>query len=552
MGDANSALAAGRAALEQSRFADAAAAFQSALNSGGSKPDALAGLSAAAWGQGRVAEAHKHALAAYELAPRAIGTLMALAPPAIRQQDTASVQACFAYLTQAPPATGEHLITFWAARLADQHCFAEAAVVYRALIDAATPTYKRSIQYAEYLIKAFRPETALPVLEHALRLSDNPSGAHALMAQCAIQLGDLARARQAALNAIARDKGCIPAYASLAEVDPKAIEPRMYADLEAAGARTDLPGGDRGRALLALAHALESAGDYDAAFARFREGNAHVREGLEKAGRGYDAARMEQMLAALKEVYSPAFFARAHPASGRGEGLIFIVGMPRSGTTLTDQIVASHSRAASVGENTAIQRIAQRFLAALKPGEDAAAALDREAGALAELYYKSLPAHTDFIVDKLVTNFWNAGFIRRLFPAAKIILMRREPMDVCLSIFRLSFLDTLSFACDLDQIAHFHSIFARTVSHWDATIPDWALTVQYETLVEDFEPQVRRILDHCGLPFEEACLKFQENKRPVFTLSAAQVRKGVFTSSRERWRKYEKHLAPLKAALGRD
>jgi hypothetical protein len=183
--------------------------------------------------------------------------------------------------------------------------------------------------------------------------------------------------------------------------------------------------------------------------------------------------------------------------------------------------------------------------------EDAETILARHGEEWRRLYRQSLAnaAGADFIVDKALMNFWSVGLIANLFPDARIILMRRDPMDVCLSILRLNFLQFYAFSNDLEETAHYHRCFENMCAHWLAALPGKIKIVEYEALLEDFEARVSDMLAHCGLAMEPGCLAFHENKRPVFTLSAAQVRKGVDKSARGRWRRYERHLGALKAAL---
>ena len=155
------------------------------------------------------------------------------------------------------------------------------------------------------------------------------------------------------------------------------------------------------------------------------------------------------------------------------------------------------------------------------------------------------------IVDKMVHNFWSVGLINLLFPGARVLIMGRDPMDVCLSIFRLSFADANAnaFSNDLDDIAHYYRAFDRICAHWQKVFPETTKTVQYEDIISDFDTTITDALSFCGLEMEDACRNFHKNKRAVFTLSAAQVRKGLYKSAAGRWRAYEKHLDGLKRAL---
>jgi tetratricopeptide (TPR) repeat protein len=544
----------GDASVEMERFAEAADAFRRALELDANNVRALNGLAAAALGSRDPKTAFACAKRAHALAPAAAASYLALGPAAICVQDASTIDACFAFLGKANAATSAYLQTFWAQSLAYLDKFDYAAGIYEPLARAAPNKFDRLFTLAYYLLRAHRLDEAKASIDALAALAPDAAQPYDLLAEWALQVGDLQMSTTAARRAIDRDKTRASAYLTLAKNEPAEISDAEVAILNSLLHEPRLSAPSRFAAGLALGLALEHRRDYDAAFAAFSTANGVERAASISAGAGYDPGRTEAQVALTKRLFPAESFAGSSPGPDRGGGLIFIVGMPRSGTTLMDQILASHSRVESVGENPGMTRLFDAFLEeARESNDDAETILARRADEWRALYRLALGGadeRADFVVNKALMNFWSVGLIVRLLPDAKIILMQRDPMDVCLSIFRLNFLRFYSFSNDLLETAHYYRCFEDICAHWRAALPEKIKTVEYETLLEDFEAQVAAVLRHCGLEMEPGCLAFHENKRPVFTLSAAQVRKGVNQSARGRWRRYEKHLGPLKAALG--
>jgi tetratricopeptide (TPR) repeat protein len=302
---------------------------------------------------------------------------------------------------------------------------------------------------------------------------------------------------------------------------------------------------------MALAKEYEDLADYPHAFAHYVKGKA-----AGKASRHYDFASDEAIFDALQAAVpqTPSYesgFATDEP--------IFIIGMPRSGTTLIERIVSSHPDVFSAGE-------LQNFAMAYKFGtrSDTDEMLDLSTIALAsrvdwrevgEAYLGSTrPAtgHKPRFIDKLPHNFLYAGFIAQALPKAKIICLRRDPIDTCLSNFRQLFSAQASYygySFDLLDTGRYYVLFDRLMAHWRKVLPGRILEVQYETLVDTQEASSRRIIDFCGLSWNDACLSFENNPAPVNTASAVQVRAPVYRSALKRWKKYEPDLGELIALL---
>jgi tetratricopeptide (TPR) repeat protein len=301
---------------------------------------------------------------------------------------------------------------------------------------------------------------------------------------------------------------------------------------------------------IGLHHALgkycDDLGEAEAAFEHHRRGHELARRSRPPYDRAATTARVTRTLSAFDrhalEELRPAGLATERP--------VFVFGMPRSGTTLAEQILASHSQVHGAGEVLFWQFAADAEYAA-PPRERAAtvAALGRRYLELLE----GLPAAAARVIDKLPSNFKNLGLIHAALPQARFIHLERHPLDTCLSIYFQGFTAAHAYAADLDDLAHYYREYRRLMAHWRHTLPPGALLeVRYEALVEEPETWSRRMLEHIGLAWEPRCLEFHRTERPVLTASNWQVRQPIGKSSIGRWRRYEPFLGPLRAALGGD
>lgn len=302
----------------------------------------------------------------------------------------------------------------------------------------------------------------------------------------------------------------------------------------------------------ALGRALASHGARDTAFGHYAAGNA-----IAHASTAYDVAGDERLFARLQETFTADLLQR--PAHGDPDPRpIFILGMPRSGTTLVEQILASHSAVAPGGERRDLANVVQQVRLSAQPSlafPDWVPALGADDEArIGRAYCRRLPApphgepHT---TDKMPANFRLIGLIRRVLPNARIIHVQREPADTCLSCFFQNFTNGNAFAFDQTALGRYYRAYDALMAHWRAVMPaaGW-LEVRYEDLIADPETQVARLLRFCGLAWESACLTFHQTDRPVMTASMRQVRQPLYTSAVGRWRGYTPFLGPLFQALG--
>jgi len=312
---------------------------------------------------------------------------------------------------------------------------------------------------------------------------------------------------------------------------------------------------DRYHLCFALGKAFEDRGDLGEAWTYYARGNALKREESR-----YRPEIIETNTRRQIEVCTAGFLAEREGAGDPSPDPIFIVGLPRSGSTLIEQILASHSQVEGTQELPDIQGIVVDL-----QGRDPDLDDPRYPASLAELSRDDLrrlgerymastrvyrPTGRPLFIDKMPNNFRHIGLIHLILPKARIIDARREPMACCFSNLKQLFAQGQEFTYSPEDIARYYRTYLELMRHWDAVLPGRVLRVQHEDVVDDLEGQVRRILDYCGLPFEQACVDFHQNRRSVRTPSAEQVRQPIFRDSLDQWTRFEPWLGPLKAALG--
>jgi len=304
----------------------------------------------------------------------------------------------------------------------------------------------------------------------------------------------------------------------------------------------------------ALGKAYEDRENYEQAFRFYDEGNKQ-----KKAESRYDADQITEEFELQKQVCGPALF-KVHASSGySAPDPIFIVGLPRSGSTLLEQILSSHSLVDGTLELPNILSLAHRLRRGL-PDISVSGYPEilphLNAGQLAEFgraFIEDTRIHRQgapFFIDKMPNNFRHIGLIKLILPNAKIVDARREPMACCFSGFKQLFAEGQEFTYSLENIGQYYRDYVQLMKHWDQVLPGYVLRVQHEDVVADLEGQVRRLLEFCGLPFETACIEYHKTERNVRTPSSEQVRQPIFTDALEQWRNFESHLQPLKDALG--
>ena len=368
-------------------------------------------------------------------------------------------------------------------------------------------------------------------------------------------VGRLREAVDAYRRAISLAPGLGDAYWSLANLK---VAPLTAADETAMTgqlSRSDLAEDDRLHLHYALGKALEDRGDADGAFAHYAAG-----AGIRRASVPYDAQILTDLTTRSKALFTTPFMAARAKAGSPRPGPIFIIGLPRSGSTLIEQILASHSSVEGLMELPDIGIIAEGLIALDAQADDSAypqmiASLSAsDLAALGEHYIERTRVHRKtgrpFFIDKMPNNFRHLGLILLALPHARVIDARRHPLGACYSAFKQHFHQGQNFTYDLEDLGRYYRDYVNLLAHFDSVAPGRIHRVIYEDLVGDTEGEVRRLLDHCGLAFEETCLRFYENDRAVRTVSSEQVRRPIFREGLDQWRRFEPWLGPLKAALG--
>ncbi|MEI7038254.1 sulfotransferase [Fulvimonas yonginensis] len=367
--------------------------------------------------------------------------------------------------------------------------------------------------------------------------------------------GRLAQAVAAYRRSLALQPSFGEVWWSLANLKTFRFQAQDLAQMRAQLARPDLAEEDRLHLEFAMGKALEDQDEYADSFRHYARGNA-----IRRAQLHYRAEDTSARVRHIRARYTREFF---RSRSGMGSGArdpIFIVGLPRSGSTLIEQILSSHSQVEGtmeLPEITSITRLlrGQGGPDSALPYHDALAALDGEGlRALGEHYLAATRIHRKTgaprFIDKMPNNFMHLGLIHLILPNAVLIDARRHPLACGFSGFKQHFARGQSFSYSLEDLGRYYRDYVALMAHFDAVLPGRVHRVFYERMVEDTEGEVRRLLDHCGLPFEEGCLRFFENDRPVRTASSEQVRRPIYREGVEHWRHYAPWLGPLEQALG--
>ena len=311
---------------------------------------------------------------------------------------------------------------------------------------------------------------------------------------------------------------------------------------------------DRIQICFALGDAYERRSEYAQSFEFYRRGNA-----LKQPTTYHDPRHLQVRIDSQIEACTEELFARRAGLGCDAADPIFVVGLPRSGSTLIEQILSSHSAVDGTMELHNVLNLAKRLRGRDEPNQPPR--YPRILNEIEDDYFRRFGEQfmedtrvyrgtAPYFVDKMPNNFFHLGLIKLILPNAKVIDARRHPMACCFSGYKQLFGEGQEFSYGLEEIGNYYRQYVKLMDHWEAVLPGFVLRVQHEDVVEDLEGQVRRILDFCGLPFEQACVDYHQTERSIRTPSAEQVRQPIFRTSLEQWRHYESWLDPLKEALG--
>jgi tetratricopeptide (TPR) repeat protein len=435
-----------------------------------------------------------------------------------------------------------------------QHRYNEAREAYEAVLAVNPADAPTLINLAATLQASGRVHETPALFQRALAVAPNLPEVHVGLGGVLHLEGRTAEAEAAYRHAISLAPNNAAAYRGLSGLSIDSLTAHEVAEIGRLVETGSLTEEDHVGLLFALARIREVNGDHDGAFELATRGNKLVRRTL-----NFDADSNDAYLQACERVFSKDFFAARPWGGSDSQAPTFIVGLPRSGTTLVEQILAAHPRVAAAGEVVEMPDIARdlpKLAGVDQPYPLGVPALD-QAGArkLADrylAYVHELGAEGERITDKLPFNFRLLGLIALLFPRSRVLHCRRDPRDVAVSCYLLNFLRPISFTYDFEDFGRYHRAYERIMAHWKRVLPIPMLDVQYEELVGDQEGGTRALLEFCGLEWDDRCLQFNEVERPVWTASTLQVRQPMYSSSIGRWRRFEKHLEPLIRALGHD
>ncbi len=400
-----------------------------------------------------------------------------------------------------------------------------------------------------------RYDEALCGYREALRLRPDHVPALASLGAVLEEMGDFAGAERASRDALQLDPGHAGSLAQLATMLRGKLPDADLAALGLLAAGPGLTHGKRAGALFGLAQVLDARGDHAGAARHLHRANSLSLAERSRRGQGYDPAEHDRFVDDLIATCTPEYFERVRGWGLDSERPVFIVGLPRSGTTLTEQILACHSRVYGAGEQSLAALAFRSLPAALSRPDPPVASLGRldgpVAGRLAREYLDRLAAldgRADRVADKMPDNYLHLGLLATLFPSARFIHCRRDLRDVAVSCWMTNF-RSIRWANDFDHIGSRFLAYRRLMEHWARVLPVPVLEINYEETVSDLEGVARRLVAWCGLDWEPGCVAFHEGMRPVRTASAAQVRQPIYRHSLERWRHYEDALRPLFSRL---
>jgi tetratricopeptide (TPR) repeat protein len=408
--------------------------------------------------------------------------------------------------------------------------------------------------YATTLVGLGQHEQALEIYRELLVDAPQAPDLHLSVAHTLKTLGRTSEAIESYKLAAAARPDFGDAYWSLANLKTYTFSDDQIATMRDAESAESTQLEDRYHLCFALGKALEDRAQFQESFDYYSRGNE-----LKKSESNYRVSVIGRNTRDQIRVCTPELFDRFRGAGNPSPDPIFIVGLPRSGSTLLEQILASHSLVEGTHELTEVQRAVLELSGREMTDEDS-----RYPAALAELTPADLRRLGDqymadtriyrsekpFFIDKMPNNFRHIGLIHLMLPNAKIIDARREPMACCFSNFKQLFASGQEFTYSLEDIAYYYRTYVELMDHWDAVLPGRVLRIQHEDVVDNLESNVRRILNYCGLPFESACVEFHKTQRSVRTASSEQVRQPIFRDGLDQWRHFEPWLDPLKRALG--
>jgi len=487
-------------------------------------------------------------------APHDEVALRMLADVLLRREDQDEAERCLRKCLALAPG-------YAAARLDLAHVlYAQQRIVeLLPMVERLLASQPDNVEYLSFKAAALRlvgrNDEAIALMEGVVATHPDNDQAWVLFGNLLREVGQQTRAIAMYQRALVARPGCGRAYASLANLKTFRFDRGDIQAMRDQLARSAMDDEDRLHTEFALGKALEDAGEFAASFEHYARGNA-----LQRALIFYDPRAVTAEIHRHVALYTAGFFAERRGWGSLQRQPIFIVGVPRSGSTLLEQMLASHSQVEGTHELSDIAAIAFQLWSDSSGAErlnypQPVAALDQRGIEACAAGYLSRtqpyrPLGRPHFVDKMLGNFGHIGFIHLMFPHAAIIDVRRHPLACGFSCYKQLFIRGQKFSYDLRELGLYYRDYITLMEHFDSVLPRPVHRVHYEQLISDPEGELRKLLDYCGLPFEEQCLRFYENPRVVHTISSEQVRQPIYTESVDQWRHYEAWLGPLREALG--
>lgn len=581
--EAASAIAEGRAAEKAGRLADALASYKRALAAAPADPEArracsglLARIGAERQAAGRLQQAADAFDSALMLDDRNLGYALQLArllmalknPPAAHhvlahaerlapnEHAVASLQADvarmlgdwpelervalkLAEMTKSDPAAWRTV----ANARAQQGRYGPALEAFEKAIDEKSPSAEDLVELARLALQALDFPHAEKALGEAERVASRSPGVLATKALLFTYQGKTQQAEEYCLRCLEIDPGFIQVYPQLSALRKGRLTPSEEEPLKALVRNESASLAARATAGFVLAHSLDARGEVDLAFSEYERANSLSASRARAEGLVFDAGGADAWTAHIIKTFRGA----QAKLTSSGPTPIFIVGLPRSGSTLIESVLEAHSKVASAGEAPMLPPMFNAWLKA-RGIENDGVLTEEERGRFVKTYLAGAPTDAAYFTDKNLLNIEAVGFAAQLFPSARFVNIRRNPLECGLAIYRQDFLKFWTFTTDLKSIGRRYTQYARLVDHWERNYPERFMTVQYETFTDNFEAEARRLVAFCGLEWEDACRDFQKAERVAATISAAQVREPVRRAA-ARAEAYSKYLGPLREAL---
>ena len=557
--------------------------FKQAISRDGEQASAYSGLAISLAQLGRPEEAEAAHQQFLNLSP--VDRALDDADKLLRKGEiAASERLCSDYLRQEPENT--RLLRMLARIATDGGRYIEAETLLKRIINLSPNEYLPANELGRFLVEQGRFPEAIEMFEQAILLDDgvpqnfrllgdalavigksaealtsyqralrlHPGDAHALAGQ-----GHMLRIEGNRGDAVASYEKCTklqPAFGdawwNLSSLKGYQLSDEQIETIHEQIASERLSVDSEIAMRFALARASEARSDYDTAWREYSLGNALKREQI-----NYDPVQTEATHDAIVEQFTSDLLGRATPQANSRQTPIFILGVPRSGSTLLEQVLASHSMVEGAGELPYVQMLSSSLGGQrqdkLRYPDVVSELTGRQLESLGQAYLYHSRVHRKrnlpYFTDKMPANFSHVGLIHMMLPNAKIIDARRHPMGTCVANFRQLYAQGKNQTYDLIECAEYYLEYSRMMDHWQEVLPGRVLRVQYEDVVADLEGQVRQILDFCELPWEDTCLEFHKNTRSVNTVSAEQVREPIYTDAVEFWKHYESQLEPVRKIL---